>query len=216
MPFKDLKGQKFGRWTVIEKYGVYKDGKYKWLCRCDCGTEAPVFSSNLLRGISTSCGCYGRNILGQKTWQHGMSKTRIFKIWAGIRKRCNNPKMKSYEDYGGRGIKVCERWNSFQLFYNDMKNGYSDELSLERIDPNGDYEPSNCRWASMKEQARNKRNTKLIELNGKSLTLAEWEDISGVGRSTIAWRIKNGWDIKRAIYGDPVTNLSEISKYLVF
>jgi hypothetical protein len=217
MPFKDLTGQKFGKWTVIEKHGVYKDGKYKWLCKCDCGTIAPVFSSNLLRSISTSCGCYGRNILGKATRQHGMTKTRMYKIWVGIRKRCYNPKMKSYADYGGRGIKVCDKWNTaFINFYNDMKEGYADNLSLEREDPNGHYEKSNCRWATATEQARNKRDSRFIECDGSKRTLAEWEDVSGTGRSTISWRIKNGWPIQRAIYGDPVTRLEEIKQYLVF
>lgn len=211
-----LVGRRFFRLKVIEFAGRNKSKNYTWKCLCDCGKEVVVASSNLLTGNSKSCGCYDIETLVKRSKKHGLTKTRIYKIWVGIRKRCTNPKMKSYAEYGGRGIKVCDRWNDFENFYEDMKIGYSDELSLERKDPNGNYEPDNCKWATMKEQARNKRNTKRITLGDESRTASEWEEISGTGRCTIAWRLKNGWDTHRAIYGDPVSNLSEISKYLVF
>ena len=214
--YTDLTGTTFGKLVVVGFHEKGKHGHYKWLCKCECGNESVSFASNLLRGIATSCGCYGRNIIGGNTRTHGMSKTRMFKIWVGIRKRCTNPNMTSYKDYGGRGIKVCERWDEYINFYNDMKDGYSDSLTLERDNPNGDYEKSNCRWATSKEQGRNKRNTRSIDLEGRSLTAAAWAEISGTESSTIIWRIKKGWDVRRAIYGDPVTDLSEISKYLVF
>ena len=214
--FKDITNQRFGKLVALEPFKKPWSVKYFWKCKCDCGRESEVLSSNLVKGNTTSCGCYGRYILGSKTKQHGMSKTRIFKIWAGVRKRCNNSNMKSYDDYGGRGIKVCEEWDSFVCFYNDMAEGYSDELTLERNDPNGDYCKYNCRWANMKEQARNKRNSVFIELDGFKRTAAEWGEIMNMGSSTIIWRIKNGWDVRRAIYGDPCVSLNEISQYLVF
>lgn len=215
--FKDFTNQKFGRLTAVAPIKKPWSSKYYWRCKCDCGREVEVLGSNLSCGNTTSCGCYGRGRLGEISMRHGMSKSRIFKIWAGIRKRCNNPKMKSYDRYGGRGIKVCPQWDAFIGFYNDMRHGYADHLTLERINPDGDYEPNNCRWATMKEQARNKRNTKLIECGGEARTAAEWEEITGANRTTIGWRLKRGWTSREAIYGKAEdTTLEEISMYLVF
>jgi hypothetical protein len=215
--FKDLTNQRFGRLTALLPVKKPWSSKYYWACRCDCGREVETIGSNLLRGNSTSCGCAKNEAVGALNFQHGMSKTRMFKIWAGIRKRCNNPNMTSYSHYGGRGIRVCERWDTFIQFYLDMKEGYADNLSLERINPNGDYEPSNCKWATAKQQARNKRNTVLLECDGVKRTAAEWEEITGVPRNTIWNRVKRGWTVNQSIYGKAEqTTLEEISMYLCF
>lgn len=212
--FLDLTNQVFGRLTAIEPIKKWGCSKYFWVCACDCGRKCEVLGSNLVRGNSKSCGC--SNTIGERSFQHGMAKTRIFKIWAGVRKRCNNPNNKSYERYGGRGIKISKDWDFFPNFYRDMKDGYSDELSLDRIDPDGNYEKSNCRWSTPKVQARNKSGIRKIEVNGELKTAAEWSEISGTHSSTILHRINNGWDAKLAVYGHPVKNIKEISQYLVF
>lgn len=217
MPRKvNILGTRFYRLCVIEEMEADHRGEIQWKCLCDCGVETIVTGYNLRSRNTKSCGCYNIDRIVKRSKQHGMYKTRIYKIWVGVTKRCTNPNMTSYADYGGRGIKVCERWSKFENFYEDMKDGYADNLSLERKNPNGDYEKSNCKWATMKEQARNKRNSKYIELGDKALTAAEWAEISGTMSSTIIWRVKNGWDVRRAIYGDVITDLSEISQYLVF
>lgn len=213
--FSDLSNKRFGKLTALTPIKI--NNKYSWNCICDCGNEKIIMGSNLSRGISKSCGCHKKNVIKNLNKKHGMAKTRIFKIWVGIRKRCTNNKCKAYPLYGGRGIKICKQWDEFINFYNDMKYGYSDELSLDRINPNGDYEPSNCRWATMKQQNRNRRNNNIIECNGEFKTLAEWSEISNIDSRLISIRIKNGWDSKRAIYNIPnKNNLKSISKYLVF
>jgi len=212
----DLVGRTFGKWTVISVSDIYKNGQYRWNCKCECGNEGIVFSSNLIRNISTSCGCYGRQIIGKKTITHGQAhKTRIYDIWTGIRKRCTNPNCKAYKDYGGRGIKICGRWQKFENFYEDMKEGYADDLSLDRFpDINGDYSPQNCRWANSKEQNNNKRNSRFIELDGEILTITQWASLSGVHHTTIGARLKSAWPIKKAIF-TPTGRTISIEKYLI-
>jgi hypothetical protein len=213
--FKDLTNIRFGKLLAIKPIKKHDNSKYYWECICDCGNTKIIMSSNLLRGISTTCGC-GKIKIGEKTRKHGMAKTRIFKIWAGIRKRCTNSKCKTYPLYGGRGISISPRWDEFINFYNDMKDGYSDNLSLDRINPNGNYEPGNCRWATQKTQNRNRRNNNYISLNNEIKTLSEWAEISGVNSSAIRYRINNGWDTQKAIFTSTEKEMKSISKYLVF
>jgi hypothetical protein len=214
--FRDLAGMRFGKLTAIAPVGKNKSKQYLWQCKCDCGGSSIVIGSNLIRGNTTACGCVRLTEIADRTRKHGLSKTRMFKIWVGIRKRCNTPSCKSYEHYGGRGIKVCAEWDTFLGFYNDMKDGYEENLSLERKDPDGDYTKSNCKWATMKEQARNKRNSVYIEYDGQNRTCAEWADISGTGSSTIRWRMKMGWSIQESIFGKATnTTIQDVSKYLI-
>lgn len=217
--FVDLTGIRFGKLVAISPNGQNKAKQYLWNCLCDCGNTSVVVGSNLIRGNTKACGCVRLTEIGDRTRKHGMGKSRIFKIWAGMRKRCLNPQCLSYKLYGGRGIKICQRWNSFDLFYKDMYIGYSDNLSLDRIDPNGDYEPNNCRWATTKEQNNNRRNNRVIEYNGEVKTLSQWSELSGVKQNTISNRIKSGWDTYDAIYKKPIyknVGYHELSKYLVF
>lgn len=172
---KDLTGMTFGRWTAIEFAGTKKyktSTAAQWKCRCECGTERIVSANSLTTGKSISCGCYSREIhkevmaqANRDNAKHGMFGTRIYRIWCGMKARCSWEKHSAYRDYGGRGIRVCDSWeNNFEAFYEwAMANGYTDELTIDRKDVNGNYEPGNCKWATMSEQRRNQRSKEQIK-----------------------------------------------------
>lgn len=135
-----------------------------------------------------------RNANGTYAKKHGMYGTRLYHIWNGLMGRCNNANNKDYKNYGGRGISVYEKWKVPNEFFEwALSNGYTDGLSLDRIDVNGDYSPDNCRWISMKKQQRNKRNNRVIEFNGEAHCIAEWAEIVGIPRQTIISRLRHGW-----------------------
>jgi hypothetical protein len=160
-PRLNLIGQKFGRLTVIAFAGIAKCGQSSWECLCDCGNKKIVKSDHLRRGNTKSCGCLRKITTANRHLTHGMSHSRIYKRWIGMIKRCYNQNESNYKDYGGRGIIVCERWiNSFENFFKDMGSTYKDNLQLDRINNNGNYEPGNVRWATPKENSNNRRNSK--------------------------------------------------------
>lgn len=199
-PLKDLTGQKFGRWTVIAR-AENGDRHTAWVCQCECGTNKVVEGMSLKNGDSKSCGCYHAEMMSEKFTTHGKShRIRLYKTWANMKLRCFNPNTKCYEHYGGRGITVCDEWLKFEPFYEwAMANGYTDDLTIDRIDANGNYEPSNCRWATMTEQARNKRQNTHFTYAGETHTISEWAQITGLSRTTIRSRIKRGWTIEQAL-----------------
>lgn len=161
-----------------------------WLCQCDCGNETTAKERYLKDGHKRSCGC----LRGIHMITHGGTKTRLFKIWQSMHERCESKSHIHYKNYGGRGISVCDEWKDFITFREwALNNGYSDILSIDRIDVNGNYNPLNCRWVTMKEQHNNKRTNHKIEYNGEVHTIAQWSEITGIGKTTIKERINVGW-----------------------
>lgn len=195
MPKKiDRVGQKFHMLTVIRRMPKV-DKITRWECRCDCGNIVYVTDTHLTRKnhCVKSCGCL-------RPKKHHMSNTKLYRIYSGMKNRCNNPSAQAYSDYGGRGIKVCDEWNDSFIPFNEwaIANGYSDELSLDRINNDGNYEPNNCRWVDMHEQATNRRNTLLVTYNNETKPLIDWCREFGINYTTARQRIyKYGWDIEK-------------------
>jgi hypothetical protein len=189
----DLTGQRFGRLTVINEAGKAKDGRIRWQCLCDCGqiTETPS-TKTLRNGTCKSCGCIQKENPPAKT--HGQSDTNLFHVWNGIKQRCLNPRSQAFNNYGGRGIKVCDEWREdFQAFHDwAIKNGYRLGREIDRIDNDGDYEPGNCRWVTSQTNNNNRRSNTLVEIGGKTHTISEWSRITGIPRSTLQKRISSG------------------------
>ncbi len=185
----DLTGQKFGLLTVI---GLAETDTRKtyWVCKCDCGNMKTVRSDSLLCGAIKSCGCIKRKqdeVNLTKNHRHKMSGTRIYSEWQGMKGRCYNKGSARYADWGGRGIEVCEQWrNSFESFYTwAMANGYQDNLTIDRIDNNGNYCPENCRWVGQQEQCRNRRSNINITIGNSTRTLMEWCEIFQVDYTNV-------------------------------
>jgi len=191
-PAKHLTGRRFGRLTVLREQGRNRHGSVMWATRCDCGTELAVSTGSLTDGNTTSCGC--------SRTKHGATWTPEWSIWQTMIKRCGNPGAKGYQDYGGRGIRVCESWRKdFRAFIRDVGPRPSPRHSLDRLDTDGNYEPGNVRWATPIEQARNKRNNRVITIGGTRRTLAEWSEVSGIRYTTIRERLRRGWSASRAV-----------------
>ena len=170
----------------------------KWVCKCDCGNIRSVYLTHLRGGKTVSCGCHSAEACGNRMRTHGMSSTATYRVWRGLLSRCRNPSVKGYKDYGGRGIKVCDRWLSFESFLQDMGKRPAGK-SIDRIDPNGDYEPNNCRWATADEQQSNKRSNVFVEIDGVVRTQSQWQRILGVPYSTLSLRISKGMSPKDAL-----------------
>ena len=201
--FIDITGQRFNRWTVLARDADYRPGFPKWRCICDCGTEVVVRGQALRDGTSKSCGCQrvdsSRKTCIERNTTHGKSGIPEFKIWAAMRQRCVNPKAMGFNHYGGRGIKVCERWNSFENFLADMGLRPSPKHSIERRNNDGPYDPTNCIWATKKMQANNTSINHRLRLGDETLTVVQWAERLGIDRHTIGNRLALGWPIEKVL-----------------
>lgn len=199
----DLTGQKFGRWTFVSPTEEKtSSGHALWNLVCDCGTEGVRDALVVTRGQSKSCGCLRRETDGQASVTHGHSRvgqaTPTYRSWVAMRSRCNDANSADFKDYGGRGITVCSRWDSFENFLTDMGER-SKGQTIERQDPNGNYEPGNCCWATRKEQSRNRRDTVYLTRNGETKSLADWADLLGLKQITIHMRLRRGYSDEEAL-----------------
>jgi hypothetical protein len=198
---KDIVGQVFGRLTVIARSETLPQYDCAcWLVRCDCGTEQVTSQQMLLKGSKKSCGCLSREL---KT-KHGGSKDPEFNVWKGMIRRCYVEKDQGYKNYGARGISVCDRWRrSYPLFLEDMGRRPEGVMSIDRIDTNGNYEPENCRWATNRQQSRNRRDNREITYNGKTQILSDWATELEIHVATLHRRLEKGWSVEDAL-GKPI------------
>jgi len=181
----DLMGQQFGRLTVVLRAENNKWRQSMWVCECECGGKSIVLGKDLRRGVTNSCGCLHKKAITS----HGMSRTSTYKSWINMKSRCSNQNIPAYENYGGRGITVCDRWLEFEGFYEDMGNKPRG-LTLERRDNNKGYSPENCYYATPKAQSRNTRWNRLIEYDGKTKCLASWAELFGISQKTLWARLE--------------------------
>ena len=201
---KDQTGKKQGRLTVVGFLGLNWQHSATWLCRCECGGETVTTTGELNRGgergPTMSCGCLQRESAAETFTTHGMTGTPEHAAWCDMKSRCTNPNAGEWKRYGARGIAVCDRWlHSFDVFLADMGPRPSPDHSLDREDSDGNYEPSNCRWATKKEQQRNRRCTSYVEYQGEKLPLAELAERVGISRHALKGRLRKGMSIEDAI-----------------
>lgn len=202
----DMIGKKYGRLTVRGIDHCVTDSKgwkrYYLACDCECGNGKVVLAYSLTQGLTKSCGCLQKEVCKSNFITHGLSNSRIYHIWRDLHRRCENPKRKSYRLYGARGITVCEEWSGEKGFKHfkewSDKHGYTDDLTIDRIDNNKGYSPDNCRWVDYKTQANNLRVNRWIEYNGVRHTVAQWADITGIPYGTLRRRFED-WPVEEAL-----------------
>lgn len=199
---KDRRGLRYGRLVVINFAGLNRRGQANWLCKCDCGRDTVAFGGNLNSGQARSCGCIR---LEGNNFKHGHAKTRShskeYDCWVCMKSRIFNPKNKRFADYGGRGITICDRWlgrDGFSNFHSDMGDKPDHTRSIDRIDVNGNYCPENCIWGTKEDQARNKRNSRIISYNGETRCLAEWSEILNIPYGRLWKRLDMGFSLEQA------------------
>ena len=198
----NLTGKRFGKLVVIKTAGKTKNCAYLWQCKCDCGNEIIANVGNLKNGHTKSCGCLRVDRCKTNFTKHGLEHTRLYGIWSDMRLRCYDEKNIAYHRYGGRGITICDEWkNDVKAFYDwATANGYKDSLTIDRIDNDGNYCPENCRWATVKEQASNRRSNILVTHNGKTQTMKKWANEVGTPYKVVWARMqKLGWSAERAL-----------------
>ena len=204
--YKDISGMRFGRLVAIKYVGKDMQNLSMWLCICDCGNTATTRASSLKSGSTKSCGCLQKEIAGLRTLTHGLSGShaycpRLYRIWKNMKQRCSNPKSCKYEIYGGNGVSVCDEWMEYEPFHKwAINHGYKKDLTLDRINGDGDYNPTNCRWATYSEQSLNTKQNRYLKYKDRSLTIKEWSDFVGIKYNTLRSRIFTyGWSIKKAL-----------------
>lgn len=202
----DLKGKQFGRLTVIERSGSDANKNATWLCRCDCGNCKVISSASLVHGDTKSCGCLHRERVSNSMRTHGKSKTRLYRVWAGMKNRCYNPEASNYQYYGALGINVCDEWKDDFVAFESwaLLNGYdatasAQECTLDRIDNTKGYSPENCRWANHSDQCNNQSTNRVFTYNGQTHTMSEWAKLVGIKYTTLRSRVRNGMAFEDAI-----------------
>lgn len=197
--FRNLAGQRFGRLAVVSEVGRNKRCYVLWKCICDCGNDFTTASVYLLSGVTKSCGCLASEIVSKRMFKHGMSNEKLYSVWANMLGRCNNPNDHAYTNYGGRGIQVCAEWHDFIPFIDwTTNNGYAEGLEIDRIDNDGWYSPSNCRFVTAKQNLRNTRSNKHVTYDGKTMIIAEWAECLGMPHWILSSRLRNGWSVQDA------------------
>lgn len=195
------KYDRFGRLVIIKEAPRYSRYVRMFECLCDCGKTTVVALNSLASGSTTSCGCYAKEVTTSVSTKHGLSTHKLYNKLYSIRHRCYSPNDPYYSIYGGRGIKVCDEWiNDFKVFYDwAMSSGYKEGLTIDRIDVNGDYKPSNCRWVTLEVQNNNKRNNRYISIDGETKTMTQWSKIHGISPVVVSYRLAKKWPIKKAL-----------------
>lgn len=199
IPIDDLTGQRFGRLTIIGPGERSSQDRFRWGCLCDCGSKVNVHGRYLKTGKTTSCGCFRVDHCRSISIEHGQSRTTEHVIWMDMVARCSRPSHQAYRHYGGRGISVCQRWaDSFESFFADM-GPRPEGLTIDRKDNNGNYELGNCRWATMKQQNRNRRNNRIVSINGEDMPLVDAAEKFGIPYRKAHARLYRGWTIEQAL-----------------
>lgn len=200
--WEELVGLKFNRLKVLRVAGKNKHGHVLFECLCDCDNKTIVEATAVKNGVTKSCGCLQREKAGNTSLIHGMTNTRLHRIWSAMISRCENKNNNRYYTYGARGIKVCPEWRSdFVAFYNwSMANGYDDNLTIDRKDNNKDYSPENCKWSTNREQANNKRSNRIIEYKGIRKNVKQWADYFGFNYKYFHEKLKKcEWSIEKLL-----------------
>lgn len=205
---KDITGEKYGKLTVLGRDYTKGTKMAYWVCECDCGEIISARGTRLKDGTTNSCGCdknrYTNYNVSKRTsnlyTRTQLSETRLYKIWQGMKERCYNPKDDKYKYYGAKGIKVCDEWqNAYSFIAWAIENGYIKGFTIDRIDPNKDYSPSNCRWANNFTQSNNRTSNKLLTIDGNTLTIAQWCRVYDIPESTVRNRLNKGMNAKLAL-----------------
>jgi hypothetical protein len=207
-PRIDLSGREFGRLRVTGAADLYQGKRLRWSCVCECGTTTTVYGESLRRGDTLSCGCLGAENRLSSLTTHGLNvggPHPLYGTWINMKQRCSNPKASRYSRYGGRGIRVCDRWvhgeggkPAFECFVEDMGPKPTPQHSIERKDKDGNYEPGNCRWSIPTEQARNRRTTVSVDFDGEKISLAEYCERQNLTYKIVHQRLSRGWSLERA------------------
>lgn len=198
----DLSGMRFGWLTVVHREHAAQSKSVLWRCLCDCGNEVVVSGGNLRSGHTKSCGCYRERVRPTLHKVHGLCRTRLYRIYHSMKKRCYNPNSQFYHRYGGRGIDICEEWlNDFTAFYAwALENGYAEGLSIDRIDNDKGYSPQNCRWVDGSTQRRNRADIREISYDGEKMCLSDAAAAAGLSDSAVRARVdRYGWSVEKAL-----------------
>jgi hypothetical protein len=197
---QNLTGNTYGELTVQEYAGQSNSNKTKWKCMCSCGNSCVVLSASLKEGRTRSCGCYHIKVTGDRFRKHGQCDLPEYNVWMSMRSRCNNPNNKEFRNYGGRGIKVCDRWSDFDAFLSDMGARPSPKHSIDRLNNSLGYSLHNCEWVLPKKQANNRRNTHSFTYGNQTKTLSEWAACTGIKHATLYYRlVLAGWSEDKAL-----------------